>query len=211
MMKTLTILLFCFGFMLWAGSGLAATPLNGEYTISEVQTNLGGGSYKFDYSVTNNNQGGWPWGLDGFFVQVPVGTQLTSITIPPPYKSSLFDHWVGVLDVDSNGHPLNGGGTGVGPQPGYEFVEWWGEGWKSVYPEGNTVDFSFTATIASLGANTGNTGVVTTFLGYQTFQDLNLYADYTFGPATAVPLPGALFLFGPGLAGLAVFRRKFKK
>ncbi len=41
--------------------------------------------------------------------------------------------------------------------------------------------------------------------GWQYFTDVSLTAP------SAVPLPGALLLFGPGLAGLAVVRRRFKK
>jgi len=37
------------------------------------------------------------------------------------------------------------------------------------------------------------------------------YIGITESPVSATPLPGALLLFGPGLAGLAVIRRRFRK
>ncbi len=46
---------------------------------------------------------------------------------------------------------------------------------------------------------------------YSTDANSVTFHDFSLTSAQVVPIPGALLLFAPGLAGLAAIRRRFKK
>lgn len=58
------------------------------------------------------------------------------------------------------------------------------------------------------GLNISGTSVDVQF--FQSSSQWLMVGEVTFNGSTAVPLPGALFLFAPGLAGLAILRKRFK-
>ncbi len=199
MRQALVVMLALSFILLAAGSGAWATPLTTQYTVTATVTNEGGGNYEYSYVVTNNNQGGSApygyYGLDGFFIQVPLSANILTVNVPTSYGGSP-GYWEDVLTSSPN-PIISFSGT---LKPGYQWLEWWGIDGSSVYPIGATADFSFV-----VNAPPGlNQGVVTTYLGYPNYECFE-------GPMTSpVPLPPTVLLLGSGLAGLGLlrFRRK---
>jgi hypothetical protein len=117
-------------------------PLNGEYTISTSATQLGPESFSFVYSITNNNQGsGWPVGLDGFYLDVPVSASISNVVCPAPYAGP-------------PGYWLSDEGTST--TPGCKKLSWGGQHPHSVYPIGTTAQFSFQADGVAVGSTAAN-------------------------------------------------------
>jgi hypothetical protein len=201
-MKPRMVILALLLLVLTCPSGVLADSWSGHYTVTETDINLGVNSYNFTYAVTNVDQGtGAPVGLDGFYVQVPLNATITNITVPDGYTGGLWKNYL------PGGNP--GSGSSATLQPGYQWLEWWGEGPASVYPVGKTAIFSFDAGNVVLGQHQG---AAVTYWGWWANPTYTGYEDLIRGPA-AIPLPGTLALLGPGLLGLAVFgrRRIFKK
>ena len=70
--------------------------------------------------------------------------------------------------------------------------------------------FAFPTT-ASITFDSFTADLSVTTLGQTATLDSAQFTYFLFSPSAPVPIPGALLLFGPGLAGLAVIRRRFKK
>ena len=59
-----------------------AVPLNGEYTIDVITTQIDADSFVFTYNITNvNQQIAVNNGLDGFYIQLPSTGAISNITI----------------------------------------------------------------------------------------------------------------------------------
>jgi hypothetical protein len=193
-MKRFALALALSAIFLAAGSGAWATLLTSEYTVSATTADLGGGNYQYSYEVTNNNQGGGaPHGLDGFFIQVPQNATILSINDPPSYNSGgYWEHGF----ATSLAPIINSNGT---LKPGYQWLWWWGQQEPSVYPVGYTASFSFQAN-APPGLSQG---VVTTYSGAGSYQ------SFEGNMKSPIPLPPTVLLLGSGLLGLGLLRRKW--
>jgi uncharacterized Zn-binding protein involved in type VI secretion len=211
-MKRIVVITTLLSIFLWCSAGVwAYTPMDGHYEVSTEVTDLGGGFYRYDYAVTNVDQGpepGYPWvGMDVFIIQVPLTATLREIKDPAVCPSDPCD--------DSNGGRYWGHGTingslggppwsGEMPQSGYQWL-WW-SGQNTCYPQGTTAHFSF-----EVNAPPGsNLGIAVTYLGtgiwtnytYRMFQDnvtspvtnpVTLELLYPVGPSPKVFTRGWLF------------------
>jgi hypothetical protein len=196
MVVVLAVLSFFLGFQ----NSAQATLWTGHYEVDATVTSLGENSYHFDYAVTNlDQQGGNHWGLDGFYVQVPVNAILANFTDPAPGSGSGV--WVHTLEPVFL--PDHYGSTATLVSSDYQWLQWWGNELGSVYPVGTTAHFSFDASGVGL---TLNQGTVVTNMEVEPW-----YAGFEGsiqGPAS-VPLPGTSLLLGSGLL-LAAGGRRFK-
>jgi hypothetical protein len=206
---------------------LGITALAHADSIATTITTLGTNSYLFDYKITSSypaaTTGPYPnmTGLDGFAIQVPIGT-VSEITNPVPYSSwqgqgqnplwdSIFPpHWDHALSF----------GTGVPYtlptlKSGYQWLGWWGFEPPSVYPFGATAEFSFRADGVAIGSSVDATIGV-----YQYTSTGNIYGATWVeldGPVLyksdvpSVPEPSILLLLGGGLVGHVAYRKKFAK
>lgn len=210
MMKELkAFMVVAFASLLFSFDGVAVT-LSGEYSISTNITDNGSNSYTFDYYVTNTNQsvntGIQPVGLDGFSVLIPDTATISNILNPPNYTNI----WAGPPSMWINDFQTVNSNR---------FIQWWGIQWNSVYPEGTTAHFGFTAENVLLGTADAT---VTTFwnanpVGPPAVLAANgaYYTEYTaelIGPVaipfSQVPEPSTLLLFAAGLGGVSFLRRR---
>jgi len=195
------------------GSANGALTLANEYEVTASAVNVASNTWQFTYHVTNVNQGvpGYPFGLDGFAIQVPDSAAVEGWTVPPSYAGSS-----GYWDVYPPAATIM---EGIEPDPGYQWMLWWGFHTPSVYPPGTTATFTVTLSNVSVGSN--DAGLVTYWGGhipqveYYTSSGDNYTTYLTELPSpvsavTAIPEPSALVLVATGLAGLlGIARRRF--
>ncbi|HEX2971773.1 MAG TPA: hypothetical protein VHP11_05540, partial [Tepidisphaeraceae bacterium] len=118
--------------LLSAGATWASTLTN-QYTVTTEITKLGPDTFKFEYTVHNNNQqapNNAYTGLDGFRIALPQTAVISDVTSPAPYHGTP-GKWVYTS--------------------GPESALWWGMDRSSVYPIGTDAVFSFTASNVALG------------------------------------------------------------
>lgn len=184
-----------------------ANPFTVNFTLNMFDTNLGtltGINLYTMTDVTGNisiyNTTGSPQTFTNAFAAVP-------ITVTPPSPAS-------AVTTTATANVASGNvGAGNGP---YTFNGITASSFQNtaIAPAnfslfevsgGGLVSFS-----ASAGAGTyGGTALPGVFFGGTSNAGGEVTIDYTYTPAP-VPLPGAMLLFAPGLAGLAAIRRKFK-
>jgi len=195
----------------------ATTILTNEYTVSASVINISGNEWKFNYSVTNNNQStGNNTGLDGLTIFIPDGADIVSFTTPASYHGA-----PGYWDTRTSATGLALGGNGsqdVAAPSGFFAFTWWGQYPASVYTPGSTANFSITLDKVGLGKNTI---ALSSYFGYATPNSeyaSNRYGNYSvflgkeFSPVALpvnVPEPAhlGLLLAGLGLIGIARLRR----
>jgi hypothetical protein len=193
----------------------ATTSLTNEYSVTSFASSLGANEWKFDYAVTNNNQGnGGLTGLDGFTIFIPQAAIVVTSTSPAPYNGAGF--WSAAVGSGLN---LAGNNTQNLTAPaGYNSFTWWGADPHSVYALGSTANFSVTLGNVSVGSNTIG---LTTYFGWVTPAQQytsNQWGNYSTitgsftSPVAAVPEPEtyAMLLAGIGLMGGIARRRKQK-
>jgi hypothetical protein len=199
MMKLMVLLLAVLSFFLGLQNSAQATLWTGHYEVNLTLTSLGENSYHFDYALTNlDQQGGSHWGLDGFYVQVPVNAILSNLTDPTPGSGAgVWTHTLGTVPS-----PEHYGSTATLTSSSYQWLQWWGHELGSVYPVGTTAHFGFDACGVGLTVNQGaavtNMEVGPWYAGFE---------GPIQGPAP-VPLPGTALLLSSGLL-LAAGGRRF--
>lgn len=196
----------------WLGVAQAMPlTLTGEYEVAASATNLGGNTWQFSYQVTNINQGisGYPYGLDGFAIQIPDSAAVVGWIVPDPYVTGSNGYWS--ADPDAGSSPVFEPGGAVA-DPGYHWMTWWGFHPSSVYPAGTVAAFEVTLSNVSVGSNDAE--VVTYWGGYvppieyftspsghYTPYITNLVSPVSAG--TTIPAPTGILLgaMGAGLVG----------
>jgi hypothetical protein len=187
-------------------AGIAqAVPLSGQYEVSVVTTGSGT-SWDFNYTVVVKEGAGpgTSQGLDGFTIQVPDNVTLSDIITPGGYNQDYPFNGYWVLQ-----NPGNAASEAV-LSNGYKWITWWGCGWPSVYPNGTSVNFGFHADGVVPGIKDAE--IVTYWANGDIVHGWNTYTNYSTsleGPTAPVPLPGAAWLFAPGILGLVGLKRKY--
>jgi hypothetical protein len=176
-MKKVIVFLGILSIILLSSNILIAVPIDSHYTVTTKVT-PGVGVWKYDYTVTNNDQGtGSPYGLDFFQIQVPLGATLTNITDPPSYMPGGYWAHGTTTTIDPR---FNSSAT---LKSGFQWLYWAGVNPASVYPAGASASFSVTVN-APAGISQG---IVVSYYGssYQGFE-----GNFTSpGGAVALPLP----------------------
>lgn len=193
----------------------ATIPLSNEYSLTSFASGLGNNQWRFDYTVTNNNQGlGGMTGLDGFTIFIPDDATVLSWSSPVPYNGAPGFWSAG---IGSGLELLGNGSASLMPPAGYNSFGWWGNDPHSVYTPGSTAVFSVTLGNVHVGTNTVG---VTSYFGngipaQQYAQNQwGVYSTFTStqtAPVSAVPEPESYLLLLTGLAmvgGIARQRRR---
>jgi hypothetical protein len=211
-MKRIVVIMALLSMFLWCSNSVLAsyTPMDGHYTVTTTVTDPGGGFSRYDYAVTNLDQGpqpGYPWvGLDCFIIQVPSGATTQNIQVPaicptdPCNDSNGGRYWMTSEGTAAIIDPPWYGGF---PESGYKYLAWGGQ--NTIYPQGTTAHFIF-----DVDATPGNNPIAATYLGtgnwtiytYEVFQG-------TVTSTSPVPVPPTVLLLGSGLAGLGLLRRRW--
>jgi hypothetical protein len=207
-MKRIVVIMALLSMFLWCSNSVLAsyTPMDGHYTVTTTVTDPGGGFSRYDYAVTNLDQGpqtGYPWvGLDVFIIQVPSWAIIQNIQVPaicpsdPCNDSNGGRYWAESIGTAApGGFPWYGGF----PESGYKYLAWGGQ--NTIYPLGTTAHFIF-----DVDATPGSILIAATYLG------TGVWTNYTYeafqGTATRpVPVPPTVLLLGSGLLGLVGLRR----
>ncbi|MBU0728149.1 MAG: PEP-CTERM sorting domain-containing protein [Proteobacteria bacterium] len=214
-MKRLAILL-CATLVVISASGQAwATPMSGEYSITVTTTQIDTDTWNFVFEVSNiNQQTVEKTGLDGFYIQIPKTALVTNVTAPGPYYG-----FPGYWDKFQSGSGSNYWAPEAQALDGYSWYGWWGQHPVSVYPANSTATFSIELDGVIPGINTG---VAVTYWGFYTPPLKTVYtvdphgyysgysSDFLMPMAAPVPEPCTILLFGTGLAGLALGRKRRK-
>jgi hypothetical protein len=191
----------------------ANTILTDEYTIDVSTSHLIDNQWRFDYSVTNNNQtvGGMS-GLDGLSILIPESAIILGSTVPAPYIGAP-GYWDTNIKKDTFNLAGNGSQTFIAPE-GYDIFTWWGQWPQSVYQVGSTANFSITLDNVSVS---NNLLAISSYFGFTvpTAEEYttNQHGNYSifigsFVSPVAVPEPAILLLLLVGLALIYVRRLK---
>ena len=188
----------------FSGTANATIPLSSEYSLTSFASGLGNNQWRFDYTVTNNNQGlGGMTGLDGFTIFIPDDATVLSWSSPVPYNGAPGFWSAG---IGSGLELLGNGSASLMPPTGYNSFGWWGSDPHSVYTPGSTAVFSVTLGNVHVGTNTVG---VTSYFGngipaQQYAQNQwGVYSTFTStqtAPVSAVPEPESYLLLLAGLA-----------
>jgi hypothetical protein len=199
-----------------SGTANATISLTNEYSVTSFASDLGANQWKFDYAVTNNNQGNGDYtGLDGFTIFIPQSAVVVTSTSPAPYNGAP-GFWYSFV---GNGLNLAGNNSqNLSTPAGYNSFTWWGADPHSVYALGSTAYFSITLGNVSAGTNT--IGLTTYFGSMTPAQEYttNQWGNYSTittnltSPVATVPEPEtyAMLLAGIGLIGGIARRHKQK-
>jgi len=197
-----------------------SVPLAGQYSITATATQISPSSYIFRYDVTNNNQqvGETATGLDGFYIQVPVSSSISNVTLPAPYfgGNGFWDYSFSSLPtatrIGREGEVFNALEAPL--KNGYKWLFWWGGHPASVYPIGTTAQFSFQADGVSVGTSQAvqvtywNTHTPPINSEYATFNGRHYSAYSASLISPVVPEPSSIVLVSTALGGVAALRKR---
>jgi len=135
------------------------TRLNGQYSIDAETTYLGNNSWQFSYTITNLTEAGiytyeyplpeWCKGVDmtgmvNFFLMIPKESKIINLILPEPYTPGPYPPdsenagwYVEFHSIDAN----------------YAWIHLWSWGPLPIYPQGESLTFSFQADDVSVGEN----------------------------------------------------------
>lgn len=167
--------------MIGVESSSSATTLDGEYAIS-VTTQLvdpGTDTWRFTYDITNVNQSsGIGTGFNALYVQVPLSSAITNVSVPPAYTMPGSWQWWTNSGQDE--------GTWAVPAetllPGNHWLEFESLDYGGPYPIGTTAELSFQASGVAPGLTQGEA-----------------YTCWQLGPVPPPYIGGHLFSGAPAL------------
>jgi uncharacterized Zn-binding protein involved in type VI secretion len=208
MKRTAVIMALLCAVLLCSTSVLASTPMDGHFTVNTQVTDLGDGFYRYDYAITNVDQGtAYIYqGMDVFIIQVPLTATLREITDPavcpsdPCNDSNGTRYWIhGTVNGPLTWYPY----SGETPQSGYQWLWWAGQ--NTCYPQGTTAHFSI-----EVNAPPGsNPGLILTYQAntFPTPYTYGVFQGNFTGPVIPTPLNVELELLYPVGASPKVFTR----
>jgi hypothetical protein len=159
--------------------------------------------YAYPNYNTNTYEGYQTW-LNGLQAGGVTGWRFPTTTIDGSYNVTSTGE-MGHLYYDELGNSL-GNFTNAGPFSNYGGLTANYGGFYTSTPAGNGNLWYFT--FDGYGAPAGSQVVVSPAYWYFWIHGLAVHDGKVGSP---VPIPGAIMLFAPGLAGLAVLRRRFKE
>jgi hypothetical protein len=118
-----------------------AATVHAGYKV-EVQVDTAPGTNRYIWTVHNEDQS---WGLDQFFIEVPVQTHVLAFTVPQPFANPDGNaRWIMLERQEPWIDAHDGRMVSPSPRVGWKWLTWWGLESPSVYPAGSTAVFSVT-------------------------------------------------------------------
>jgi len=180
--------------MSWA-AGLNAAGVTGWRLPTNTPVNAS--TYNENYSRNGSTDYGYNISAPGSAFPASTASEMAYL-----YYIELGDK----AAYDVNGNLQSGGGlVNRGPFKNLQADFYWsGTGWASD-PGGYSFYFQF------IDGGYQGPSLLASNLDALAVHSGDVLANGTVLPNGPIPIPGAIFLFAPGLAGLAAIRRKFKK
>ena len=127
-------------------------PLTTQYSVQVITEQMGYNAWTFTYIFTNLTEasdysdiGGLPahfngidhTGLEGLFIRVPKASVVSNVVTPEPYREGGWWAYNGRWSADAD----------------YDYIGFWGNDPRAIYPIGQPVTFSFQVDNSQVGVN----------------------------------------------------------